>query len=45
LMEVSGRLHALAALLFDTHWIGGWMGRRAGLETVEKRKKYFRCND
>jgi hypothetical protein len=22
----------------DTHWIGGWMGPRAGMDTVEKRK-------
>jgi hypothetical protein len=21
-----------------THWIGGWVGRRAGLDDVEKRK-------
>jgi hypothetical protein len=22
----------------DTHWIGGWVGPRAGLDEVEKRK-------
>jgi hypothetical protein len=22
----------------DTHWIGGWVGPRAGLDTVSKRK-------
>jgi hypothetical protein len=22
----------------DTHWIGGWVGPRAGLDDVEKRK-------
>jgi hypothetical protein len=41
-MEVSGQLHAPAALLLrkahGTQWIGGWVGLRAGLETVVKRK-------
>jgi hypothetical protein len=23
---------------FDTHWIGAWVGPRAGLDDVEKRK-------
>jgi len=23
----------------DTHWIGSWVGRRAGLDAVAKRKK------
>jgi hypothetical protein len=31
-MEVSGQLHALG-----THWIGGWVGPRAGLDAVENR--------
>jgi hypothetical protein len=43
-MEVSGQLHALAALPPGTHWIGGWVGRTAGVETVEKRK-IFRCRE
>jgi hypothetical protein len=42
-MEVSGQLHALAALspgkrAPGTHWIGGWVGARAILDTVVKRK-------
>jgi hypothetical protein len=42
-MEMSSQLHFSAALLsgeiaFDIHWIGGWVGSRVGLETVEKRK-------
>jgi hypothetical protein len=39
-MEVSGQLHAPAALLpseraHGTHWTGGWMDPRAGLDAVE----------
>jgi len=41
-MEVSGQLHAPAALPTerapDTHWIGGWVGSRAVLATVVTRK-------
>jgi hypothetical protein len=42
-MEVSGELHAPAALLPgkeppNTHWIGGWVGPRAILDAVVKRK-------
>jgi hypothetical protein len=42
-MEVSGQLHARAALLLGkvppgTHWIGGWVGPRAVLDAVVKRK-------
>jgi hypothetical protein len=37
-MEVSGELHAPAALLSGTgsgtHWIGGWAGVRASLDAV-----------
>jgi len=45
---VCGQLHALAALSpgkesVGTHWIGGWMGHRAGLDTVEKRKISHHC--
>jgi len=33
-MEVSGQLHAPAAFPWEkspgTHWIGGWVGPRAG---------------
>jgi len=43
-MEVSGQLHALAALLLgvripDTHWIGGWVGSRAGLDAVVRKNQ------
>jgi hypothetical protein len=35
-LEVSGQLHAPEALpqgkSSGTHWIGGWVGPRAGLE-------------
>jgi hypothetical protein len=39
---VSGQLHAPAALPREsapgTHWIGGWVDLRTGLNDVEKRK-------
>jgi hypothetical protein len=40
-MEVSDQLHTPAALPPGevgpgTHWIGGWVGPRAGLDVVEK---------
>jgi hypothetical protein len=28
-----------------THWVGGWVGRRAGLDTVEKRKIICPCGE
>jgi hypothetical protein len=41
-MQVSGQLHTPAALPSGrspgTHWIGGWVGPRAGLDAVVKRK-------
>jgi hypothetical protein len=42
-LEVSGHLHVPAALppevrATGTHWIGGWVGPRAGLDEVEKKK-------
>jgi hypothetical protein len=42
-MEVSGQLHVLATLprgdrTPGTHWIGGWVGPRASLDAVAKRK-------
>jgi len=42
-MEVSGHIHASAALTPKkehpgTRWIGGWVGSRARLDTVRKRK-------
>jgi hypothetical protein len=49
-MEVSGQLHASVALpprerAPGTHWIGGWMGPRAGLDTVSKRKTPSSCRE
>jgi hypothetical protein len=42
-MEVSVLLHALATLppgkVPNIHWIGGWLGLRAGLDAVARRKK------
>jgi hypothetical protein len=42
-MEVSGQLHVLAVLspkerAPGTHWIGGWMGPKAVLKAVVKKK-------
>jgi len=42
-MEVSGEIHAPVALPPRvtgpcTHWTGGWVGPRAGLEAVTKTK-------
>jgi hypothetical protein len=37
LLELSGQLYAPAALPPGTHWIG-WVGHRAGLDAVVKRK-------
>jgi hypothetical protein len=34
---LDGQPHALAAP--GTQWIGGWMGPKAGLDAVERRKK------
>jgi hypothetical protein len=33
----SGQFHTPAALPPGTHWIGGWVGPRTGLDEVEKR--------
>jgi hypothetical protein len=41
-MEVSGQLHAPTALTQrkapGTHWIGGWVGPRAVLDALVKKK-------
>jgi hypothetical protein len=42
-MDVSGQFHAVAALpqrkrAPGIHWIGGWVGPRAGAEPVMRRK-------
>jgi len=46
-MEVSGQLHAPAALLprKEPLWMGGWVGPRAGLDTVVKRKIPSLCRN
>jgi hypothetical protein len=46
-MKVSGRVHAPAALgrkrNLGTHWIGGWVGSRAGLDFLENKKISWPC--
>jgi len=42
-MNVSGQLHAPAAP--RTHWIGGWVSPRTGLDEVVKRKLLSPCRD
>jgi hypothetical protein len=37
---MSGQFHATAALPPGTHWIGGWVDPRAGLDEVKKRKLF-----
>jgi hypothetical protein len=37
-MEVSGQLHAPRERAPGTHWIGSWVGLRAVLDAVVKRK-------
>jgi hypothetical protein len=38
-MEVIGQFHAPAReIVPGSHWLGGWVGPRAGLHTVSKRK-------
>jgi hypothetical protein len=49
-MEVNGQLHDTAALPSKerapvTHWIGGWVGPRAGLDEVVKREILSPCRD
>jgi hypothetical protein len=48
-MEVSGQLHAPADLTSGqkvpvTHWTGGWVGPRFGLDAAEKIK-IFHCQE
>jgi hypothetical protein len=46
-MEMSGQFQAPAALAPGrdprTHWIGDWVGPRAGLDAVVKRKIPSSC--
>jgi hypothetical protein len=42
-MEVSGQLHPQGAP--GTHWIGGWVGPRATLDAVVKRKIPSPCQE
>jgi hypothetical protein len=37
-MEVSDHLDAPAVLSPSTHWIGGWVGPKDGLNVVERRQ-------
>jgi hypothetical protein len=30
---------------FGTHWVGDWVGARAGLDTVAKRKTPYPCQE
>jgi hypothetical protein len=38
MLEVSGQHHIPAALPLGTHYVGGWVFLRVGVDTVEKRK-------
>jgi hypothetical protein len=47
-MEVSGQRHAPAALYPrertpGTHWTGGWVGSRAGLDKEARGKILYPC--
>jgi hypothetical protein len=49
-MEVNGQLHTPAILPPEkkppgTHWIGGWVGHRAVLDVVVKRKIPRSCQE
>jgi hypothetical protein len=47
-MEVSGQFHVPSTLppgerTAANHWIGGWVGTTAIMDTMEKRKISFPC--
>ena len=48
-MEVSGQLHAPAALPpgknLITHWIGSWVGPSAGMDVKEKEELPYLYRD
>jgi len=49
-MELSGQFHAPDAIhpgerALSTHWVGNWVGPRAGLYAVAKRKKFCPCRE
>jgi hypothetical protein len=49
-MEMNGQLHALGPIppggrYVGTHWIGRWVGPRAGLDAVAKRKNLAPCRE
>ena len=48
-MELSGRLHASAALLpgrnLGTRWMGGWVGHRGGVNVFKEDKVSCPCRD
>jgi hypothetical protein len=48
-IEVSGLLHAQAVTpgerILSTYSTGGWMGPRASLDAVEKRKISYPCQE
>jgi hypothetical protein len=39
-MELSGQLHPPGERAPGTHYVGGWVGLRAGLDAVEERNNY-----
>jgi hypothetical protein len=43
-MEVNGQpvrlLYSRGEIASGTHWIGGWMDPRAGMDSVENRKTF-----
>jgi hypothetical protein len=49
-MEASGQFYATAALppekeTLSTHYIGGCLGSRAGLDSLEKREIFCLCRE